>query len=190
MLNINIKHTYPQFWQLALVNLFFTAWLLNFLQYCVLCITCNYVLLPAIWTIFISYFSQQKSLTEAHREQKRRMKIFTAKQTEIPQIKKMDIKNYQYCLCLLMLSWFPYIDVNLAGRAGQRHPSLQLRQYLLLQSVQLVPPSSSSSSGRSIQFVAPSVHQVVVDVEQGLIMDLNKQIFIWVKNIYPYTSCT
>lgn len=63
------------------------------------------------------------------------------------------------------------VELHLTGRAGQRHPSLQLRQYLLLQSVQLV----SSSPGHSIQFISPSVHQVVVDGEQGLVMDLSKQ---------------
>lgn len=67
-----------------------------------------------------------------------------------------------------------YAEPHLAGGAGQSHPSLQLRQYLLLQTVQLVS-SGSSSSGHSVQLVASSVHQVVVDGEQRLVMDLRKE---------------
>ncbi len=64
--------------------------------------------------------------------------------------------------------------LHLAGGAGQRHPPLQLRQYLFLQTVQLVS-SISSYFGHSIQLIAPSVHQVVVDGEQGLVMNLSKK---------------
>lgn len=67
------------------------------------------------------------------------------------------------------------IDRYLAGGAGQRHSPLQLCEYGLLQCVQLVHPSSTSSNSRSVQFVASSVHQVVVDSEQGLIVDLSNK---------------
>lgn len=71
-------------------------------------------------------------------------------------------------LCLRRLS---HVESHLAGRAGQSHSSLQLRQDLLLQAVQLVS-SGSASFGHSVQLVAASVHQVVVDGEQRLVMDL------------------
>lgn len=64
-----------------------------------------------------------------------------------------------------------HVESHLAGGAGQSHPSLQLRQDLLLQAVQLVS-SGSASFGHSVQLVAASVHQVVVDGEQRLVMDL------------------
>lgn len=71
--------------------------------------------------------------------------------------------------------WRPsHVEPHLAGGAGQSHPSLQLRQDLLLQAVQLVS-SGSASFGHPVQLVATSVHQVVVDGEQCLVMDLRKQ---------------
>ena len=86
--------------------------------------------------------------------------------------------------------WFDFhtYEVHLTGRAGQGHPPLQLRQYLLLQRVQLVP-NRSSSSGHSVQFIAATVHQVVVDGEQGLIMDLTttKYSHGWMWHIFAFT---
>lgn len=68
--------------------------------------------------------------------------------------------------------WF--LQPHLAGGAGQSHSPLQLGQDLFLQGVQLVPLDPSVPGG-SIQVVAPSVHQVVVDGEQSLVVDLSRQ---------------
>lgn len=76
----------------------------------------------------------------------------------------MGVINVNYFAMLIKLL---LIEVHLAGRAGQSHSSLKLCQYLLLQNVQLVPP------GSSVQFITPTVDQVIVDVEQGLIVHLN-----------------
>ena len=126
-----------------------------------------------MWQIFFfTGFRQKESLTEAHNEQSENMMILQLHNLQLEITHSDTTSRKKKAVSESNVSaWFLHIDLHLAGRAGQRHPPLQLPQDLLLQQVQ--PSSTQSSSGRtSFQVVPLPVHQVVVDADQGFIMGL------------------